>query len=386
MRASTGGVDEAALPPLPDLLRLPPMAVAGRGGVLRAILAEQGIDALLVTRLVNIRYLTGFSGSAALLLVTPDELLFVTDGRYRDQAADQLGAAGVEARLEVANAGQREILREAATGLGRVGLEADDVSWAQMRRYDAEWFPDAELLPTTDLVDEMRLVKDDGEVARIEAAALIADHALARVRPRLAEGPTEQDFALELDMTIRRLGATGNSFETIVGSGPNGAKPHARPSDRPIRDGDLVVIDFGALVDGYCSDMTRTVLVGEGTATQRRMLEVVGRAQQAGVDAVRAGAAVSDIDAACRSVIAEADWGDAFLHATGHGVGLEIHERPRVAATGDATLAAGQVVTVEPGVYLPEHGGVRIEDTVVVTAQGCRPLTHTAKTTSVGSP
>jgi len=203
------------------------------------------------------------------------------------------------------------------------------------------------------------------------------------VRPLLADGVTEQDFALELDMTIRKLGASGNSFETIVASGPNGAKPHARPSSRVIGAGDLVVIDFGALVDGYCSDMTRTVMVGEPTPDQQRMLDVVAASQRAGVDAVRAGVDVRDIDAACRAVIDEAGWGDAFLHATGHGVGLEIHERPRVAATGDATLAAGHVVTVEPGVYLPEHGGVRIEDTVVVTGDGCRPLTHTAKVTAV---
>ena len=379
----TTAAHSSALPSIPDLRHLPAMAVAPRADRLRAQLEPAGCDALLVTRLVNIRYLTGFTGSAALLLVDADGLLFVTDGRYRDQAGDQLAAAGVDARIEVSSTEQQKIVSQAAAAHRRVGLEADDVTWAQQRRYDTEWFPDAELVATSMLVDDLRLVKDDGELARIEAACLVADHALAAVRPRLAEGPTEQEFALELDTTIRRLGGDGNSFETIVASGPNGAKPHARPSHRTIAAGDLVVIDFGALVDGYCSDMTRTVMVGEPSAEQQRMLEVVGASQQAGVDAVRAGAAVKDIDAACRTVIEASGWGDAFLHATGHGVGLEIHERPRVAATGDATLAAGHVVTVEPGVYLPEHGGVRIEDTVVVTATGCRPLTHTAKTTAV---
>jgi len=257
------------------------------------------------------------------------------------------------------------------------------VSWAQQRRYDDEWFPASELVPLSNLIEDLRLAKDDGEVARIEAAALVADHALASVRDRLRDAPAERDFALELDTAIRRLGAEGNSFETIVASGPNGAKPHARPSARLIVDGDLVVIDFGALVDGYCSDMTRTVMVGEPSPTQQRMLDVVAAAQQAGVDAVAAGVDVKDVDGACRTVIDDAGWKDAFLHATGHGVGLEIHEAPRVASTGDATLAAAQVVTVEPGVYLPEHGGVRIEDTVVVTPQGCRPLTHTGKVTAV---
>ena len=376
MTAATPG---PALPPLVDLAALAPMEVVGRADRLRAELDGAGCDAVLVTSLVNIRYLTGFTGSAARLLVTPDELVFVTDGRYRDQAADQLAAAGVVARLEVTNTEAREVLAGAAAGLARVGLEAEAVTWAEQRSYASEWFADAEVVATEGLVDELRRIKDPGEVARIEAAAIIADHALAEVRHRLSEQPTEQELALELDTAIRRLGAAGNSFETIVGSGPNGAKPHARPGGRRIRDGDLVVIDFGALVDGYCSDMTRTVQVGDPSPTQARMYEVVLEAQQAGVDAVGAGVVASAVDGACRAVIDAAGWGDAFLHATGHGVGLEIHEWPRVAATGDATLAPGHVVTVEPGVYLPEHGGVRIEDTLVVTGDGCRALTHTAK-------
>ena len=379
MSPAAGG----ALPPLPDLGALAPMLVAGRAERLRAELDAAACDALLVTSLVNIRYLTGFTGSAARLLVTPDELVFVTDGRYRDQATDQLAGAGIAARIEVTNTEAREVVAAAAAGIDRIGLEADAVTWAEQRRYAADWFAAAEVVATEGVVDALRRVKDDGEVARIEAAALIADHALAQVRHRLAEEPTEEELALELDTAIRRLGAAGNSFETIVGSGPNGAKPHARPGSRRIREGDLVVLDFGALVDGYCSDMTRTVQVGTPSSTQARMYEVVLASQQAGVDAVAAGAGASAIDAACRAVIDDAGWGDAFLHATGHGVGLEIHEWPRVAATGDATLAVGHVVTVEPGVYLPEHGGVRIEDTVVVTADGCRALTHTAKLASV---
>jgi Xaa-Pro aminopeptidase len=178
---------------------------------------------------------------------------------------------------------------------------------------------------------------------------------------------------------MRRLGAEAPSFETIVASGPNGAMPHHRAADRRIADGDLVVLDFGALVDGYHSDMTRTVMVGDPSDTQARMYEVVREAQAAGVAAVKGGAEASAVDDACRSVIREAGWDEAFLHATGHGVGLDIHEPPRVARTADAMLADGQVVTVEPGVYLAEHGGVRIEDTVVVTSEGCRTLTLAPK-------
>jgi Xaa-Pro aminopeptidase len=355
------------------------MDVAGRAERLRDRFADAGCEGLLVTRLANIRYLTGFTGSAARLLVLPDELVFVTDGRYRDQAADQLGAAGVEARIEVTTTDQQRVLTSAAAGITRLGLEADDVTWSAQRRYATDGFPDAELVPTGGLVEALRLVKDEGEVARIEAAAAIADAALASVRPRLGEGLTEKEFALELNFAMLRGGADDLSFETIVGSGPNGAKPHARPTERRITEGDLVVLDFGALLDGYHSDMSRTVMVGEPSPTQARMLEVVGASQQAGVDAVEAGAGGADVDRVCRDVIADAGWGDSFVHGTGHGVGLDIHEEPRVSTTSAATLAVGHVVTVEPGVYLPEHGGVRIEDTLVVTATGNRRLTNAPK-------
>ena len=357
------------------------MDVSSRIPRLRQAFAEGECEALLVPRLVNIRYLTGFTGSAALLLVGPDELVFVTDGRYRDQSASELGAAGVEARIRIGlTAGsQKELLQEETAGVARLGLEAAAVPWAQQRKFDGEWFPNAELVATDGLVEELRKVKDAGEVERMAAAATIADEALARVRHRLAEAPTEKQFALELDFEMRRGGASAPSFDTIVASGPNGAKPHHRPSSRRIQAGELVVVDFGAIVDGYCSDMTRTLCVGEPSATARRMVDVVADSQQAGVDAVRAGAEGKAIDEVCRAVIAEAGWAEAFLHSTGHGVGLEIHEDPRVSSTSTDTLERGYVVTVEPGVYLPEHGGARIEDTVVVTADGCRTLTNAPK-------
>jgi Xaa-Pro aminopeptidase len=363
-----------------------PMDVGGRIPRLRQAFADAGCGALLVTRLVNIRYLTGFTGSAALLLVRPDDLVFVTDGRYRDQSALELGEAGVDARIRIGRTAgsQKEYLQEEVAGVARLGLEASSVSWAAQRRYDDDWFPDAELVATEGMVEELRKVKDAGEVERMAAAARIADEALARVRHRLAEGPTEEEFALELDFEMRRGGATGPSFETIVASGPNGAKPHHRPSGRRIERGELVVVDFGALVDGYCSDMTRTLCVGEpASATARRMVDVVAESQRAGVEAVRAGAEGKAVDEVCREIIAEAGWADAFLHSTGHGVGLDIHEAPTVSTSSTDTLVAGHVVTVEPGVYLPEHGGVRIEDTMVVTAEGCTVLTNATKELAV---
>lgn len=362
----------------------PAMDVAARSGRLRAQLDASGVDALLVTNLTNVRYLTGFTGSAGRLLVSASGLVLLTDGRYGEQAETQLAAAGVVADLEVAGAvGQKEALAarlQAGAGVGRLGLEASSVTWAAQRSYAELVAPlGTELVATDALVEELRRIKDPGEVARIESAAAIADAALAQVRPRLAEGPTEVEFGLELDTAMRRLGADDVSFETIVASGTNGSRPHHRPSSRRITGGDLVVLDFGALVEGYHSDMTRTVAVGEPSPTQQRMVDVVREAQAAGVAAVRAGVPTGDVDSACRSIIATAGWAGAFLHSTGHGVGLDIHEAPSVAEGVTTELTAGQVVTVEPGVYLPEHGGVRIEDTVVVTATGCRVLTHAPK-------
>ncbi len=362
---------------------LPPLDIAPRLDRLRDRLGEADCDALLVTNLTNVRYLTGFTGSAALLLVAPDEVVFVSDGRYGEQAAEQLASAGVDARIEITGTDQRQRLADAATGLARLGLEAEAVTWAQQRRYAQEWFPDTELVATESLVEDLRLVKDAGEVARIEVAAALADAALAQILGSLATAPTERDVALELDWAMRRLGADDISFETICASGPNSAKPHARPGPRRLTEGDLVVMDFGALVDGYHSDMTRTFAVGEPSATQARMLAVVTEAHIAGVAEVAPGVACSAVDAAARAVIAAAGWEEAFVHGTGHGVGLDIHEAPRLAKTSEATLAEGYVVTVEPGVYLPDHGGVRVEDMVLVTAEGCRPLTHAPKAPTV---
>jgi Xaa-Pro aminopeptidase len=345
-------------------------------------LADAGCDALLVTNLVNVRYLTGFTGSAGLLLLLPDESVLTTDGRYRDQAAEQLAAAGVNVRVEVQPTlgGQHEVLAAAARAVARLGLEADSVTWAQQRRLASDVFASAELVPTEGLIEELRRVKDAGEIERMAEAARIADEALAAVLPLLGQGVTEREVALGLDYEMRRLGADGSSFETIVASGPNGAKPHARPTGRRVAPGELVVIDFGARVDGYCSDMTRTLCVGEpADGTALRMVAVVKESQREGVAAVKAGARGRDVDQTCRAVIADAGWADAFIHGTGHGVGLDIHEAPRVASTSEDVLAAGHVVTVEPGVYLAEHGGVRIEDTVVVTDDGCIVLTNAPK-------
>jgi Xaa-Pro aminopeptidase len=357
------------------------MDIAGRLPRLAGRLAELGCDALLVSKQTNIRYLTGFTGSAGLLLVLSDDALLVTDGRYRDQAAEQVEASGAAVRIEIGRpAAQLAAVKRLADGVRRLGLEAEDVTWGAQQRLRAAISPGTELVSVSKAVEALRVVKDDGELARIERAADIADVALAQVKELLCEGPTEQEFATALDFEMRRRGAECIAFETIVASGPNSALPHARPTGRRVEPGELVVIDFGATVDGYRSDMTRTVSVGAPASGElQELLEAVLTAQGAGVRAVRPGVTGGDVDAACRDSLASAGLREAFLHGTGHGVGLEIHEAPSVSAESADILQVGAVVTVEPGAYLHSSGGARIEDTLVVTATGARPLTKSTK-------
>ena len=369
----------------PDLglSSLPALAAGPRADSVRAELVEQELDALVITDLSNARWLTGFTGSNATVVVTSDALVLLTDGRYADQAPDQAAAVGADVEVMIGAPTPKEQMLAALAGSSRVGLEADSVTWARQRTL-ADWCAGAELVPTSGLISAFRQVKDGAELARLEAAAAVADAALATVIGRLGDGPTEREFARELETAMLIGGSSGPSFETIVASGPNGALPHARPSDRVIGGGDLVVVDFGALVDGYHSDMTRTVAVGDLDGKSIRMLDVVEAAEAAGRATVAAGVPTVAVDRACRDIITEAGWADAFSHGTGHGVGLDIHEAPWLGARRRGELMAGNVVTVEPGVYLAGHGGVRIEDTVVVTADGCRCITHSPRRPVVG--
>ena len=369
---------------------LPPLDCTGRLDRLREALPDAGVDALLVTTPANIRWLSGFTGSAGLLLVTGDRALLTTDGRYRTQSVEQTTAAGVAGDVEVTVGGaqdQREAVVAVARGNTVVGLEAEHVTWGAQRSW-AELLGEAELSPTRQLVEVLRQTKDAGEILRMERAAAIADEALARVLPLLGrarrEAVTESDFATALDHAMRVGGAEESAFETIVASGPNSAKPHARPGSRTIGAGDAVVVDFGAVYDGYRSDMTRTFWVGgEPDGEQAEVFSVVAASQSAGEGAVRPGVAAGEVDKVCRDIIAAAGWAERFEHGTGHGGGLDIHEAPSVGPEATAILSPGVVVTVEPGVYLAGLGGVRIEDTLVVTEHGGRPLTRFPKEVAV---
>ena len=357
---------------------LPPMSVAGRLDALRA--RFDGIDALVVTTLPNVRYLTGFAGSAGLLVVTPEAALLTTDGRYRTQSAKQVSEAGADVDITIGNmTDQRQAVSDFLSGSPRVGLEADNVSWAGQRTW-ASLLTSTELVPTSNAVEGLREVKDDAEISRMERAAAIADAALYEVLPLMSQEVTEEQFALALDTAMRRGGAESTAFETIVAAGENSAMPHHRPGPRPIRRGDPVVVDFGATYEGYRSDMTRTFCVGaEPEGDMARVFAVVGASQAAGAAAVRPGILAKEVDDVCRAIITEAGWSDRFEHGTGHGVGLDIHEAPAVAAGAADILAVGTVVTVEPGAYLAGLAGVRIEDTLLVTDSGSRPLTMSTK-------
>jgi len=358
-------------------INLAPITVGTRAARIRARLVELEIDAVILTTPSNIRWSTGFTGSAGMVVITSDSLHLITDGRYSEQAEQQLAQSQCVGEVVITQSAQLSMIAKALGNARRVGLEADSVTWAQQQRFaDAL---SAELVPTTAAIEKLRRVKDDSELARIELAADIADFALAKVRHLLDDGLTEKQFALALDTEMRAAGASGNSFTTIVASGPNGALPHARPTERTISAGDLVVIDFGCVIDGYCSDMTRSVGIGEISAEQTRMLEVIKAANAAGVAAIAAGQTTAAVDRAARSVVEDAGWGEAFVHGTGHGVGLDIHEAPRVSSASEEVLALGEVVTVEPGVYLPALGGVRTEDLLVVTEEGCRSLSKSPK-------
>ncbi len=364
---------------------LRPLDVIGRLKRLRGSLDEAGIDALVVTNLTNVRYLTGFTGSAGVLAVSAEGALLVTDGRYRTQSAEQIAAVGASQSVTLAIGGgeeQRTALLEALASSSRVGLEADDVTWAQATGWHERLGRDP--IPTSGVVERLREVKDPGEIDRMRRAAAIADQALGEVLPKLHDAPkvpiTESEFALALDSAMRRLGAESVAFETIVAAGENSAKPHHHPTDRLIEHGDPVVVDFGATFEGYRSDMTRTFVIGgEPTGDLKGIFDLVSSSQAAGVAAVGPGVAACHVDDVCRTVITDGGMAERFEHSTGHGVGLDIHEAPWVSTAGTAILEPGVVVTVEPGVYVSGIGGVRIEDTLVVTAEGAEPLTRFTK-------
>jgi Xaa-Pro aminopeptidase len=345
---------------------------------LREAVRTAGLDAALVSRLVNVRYLTGFTGSNGALLVGADGSdLLCTDGRYRTQAGQQ----APDLRLLIERASAAALAGHAGKeGVRRLGYESHDVT-VDLHATLADRAEGAELVSLQQAVEPMRAIKDEDEIGLIRQACAIADRALAGLLAAdgIRAGRTEREVGRDLDTRMLDLGADEISFETIVAAGPDSAMPHHRPTDRVLAAGDLVKLDFGATVRGYHSDMTRTLVLGEPAGWQRDLYDLVAAAQRAGREALAAGADVVEVDRTARAVIEAAGHGPDFGHGLGHGVGLEVHEAPAVSPLGSGTLADRMAVTVEPGVYLEGRGGVRIEDLLVVRPGGPELLTTTTK-------
>lgn len=332
-------------------------------------------DALLFLHPKNIRYLAGFTGGDGALMVGGDWLTLLVDGRYVTQAHGEV--SGVEV-FEFRNRADGIAAVARQHGAEKIHFESLDLSVDEYFRLK-DMLPGTTFLPLADRFRMIRAVKDEGEVERIRQAARIAGEALASIRGMIRPGVREDEVAFELDCRMRRGGAEQVSFDTIVAFGPNAALPHASPGSRVVADGDVVLIDYGAVFAGYHSDETCTFFLGRASDRQREVYGLVREAHDRGVRAVRAGVSCGEIDRIVRSCLADAGMGAYFSHATGHGVGLDVHEPPRLAAGRDELLMAGMVVTIEPGIYLPGAFGVRIEDTVLVTEEGCEVLTPSSK-------
>jgi Xaa-Pro aminopeptidase len=335
-------------------------------------------DALAVSHLTNVRYLSGFTGTSGMILVTPDAAHFITDFRYRSQAQSQVGA------FTAVSIAEQGLWKEAAQlaqqrKLKRIGFEAEHTSVAAWEEIQKLLGSDAKTVALRQAVESLRLIKDEDELIVLREAVRIADEALAEVLEILRPGLSEREVAAALETGMRSRGASGLSFDTIVASGGRGALPHGVASDKILEHGDMVTIDMGARTNDYCSDMTRTVCLGRANDEQKRIYETTYRAQVAACEALKPGLSCKAADAVARKIIDSAGYKGAFGHGLGHGVGIDIHEAPRLAKMGKGHLAAGMVVTCEPGIYIPEIGGVRIEDMLLITESGAEILTKTPK-------
>ncbi len=339
---------------------------------------DPACDALLLTDIGNVGYLSGFTGSTAQVVVTPTEALFITDARYTLRAQSE--CAGFEiVQTPAGSGGYGDALKavlEARPEIKSLGFEADTVTVSQFEKLQA-LLPGLTWVPTSGSVETLRLVKDANEVALIQNAITVAETAMERIKPLLVPGTREQDFALELEFAMRKLGASGAAFDTIVASGTNGAHPHHHAGPRPFVPGDFVTIDWGAAVNGYNSDITRTYAIGAVTDKQREVYEIVLEAQRLAIAAIRPGKTGKEIDAVARDYITAQGCGDAFGHSLGHSLGRSVHDGPGFSVRSDTLiLAPGMVMTVEPGIYLEGWGGLRLEEDILVTEDGCEILTH----------
>ncbi|MFS0722773.1 M24 family metallopeptidase [Paenibacillus sp. 1P07SE] len=342
---------------------------------LRERLAERGLKAMLITHPVNRRYLSGFTGSSGYVLVTEQDSWLLTDFRYMTQAPEQAPGFRVVDHGTSAIDKVRELL---GGGYGRVGFEQEFVVFSDYTSW-SEALAEVELVPVSGVVEELRATKDDGEISVMQEAAMLADETFSHIVGLLKPGMVESDIALEMEVFMRSHGATSSSFDTIVASGERSALPHGVASGRVIGNHEFVKLDFGAYYKGYCSDLTRTVVVGKPTDKHKEIYSIVLEAQMHALEHIRPGMTGVEADALTRDIITRYGYGDYFGHGTGHGLGMEIHEAPRLSRLSQTVLTPGMTVTVEPGIYLPGFGGVRIEDDIVITDNGIKILTSSPK-------
>ncbi|HEX6503805.1 MAG TPA: Xaa-Pro peptidase family protein [Terriglobales bacterium] len=346
---------------------------------LRSSLPQHRLDFLLVNHLPNIRYLTGFTGSAGVLAISRQESVFVTDGRYSEQAREQVREGKVLIAPKAPLVAAAEWFKARVRGKATVGIEGAHLSVADRDRVAAQLPKKFRIRSAPALVEEQRMIKDSAEIALIRKAVRSGSDLFEDILKAVRPGVQETAVAAQVEYAARKRGCEGMSFETIIASGPRSALPHGRASDQRIPRRGFVVCDFGVILAGYCSDMTRTLYVGRADKQARSFYQAVRDAQLSGIEAVRPGVPVSEVDAAARRVLKKAGLGRYFTHSAGHGVGLEIHEAPRVASGQSEILRPGMVITIEPGAYVPRKWGVRVEDMVVVTERGCEVLTPTTK-------
>ncbi|HUK46092.1 MAG TPA: Xaa-Pro peptidase family protein [Terriglobales bacterium] len=350
----------------------------GRLGRVQTALDEHRLHSLLVSHLPNIRYLCGFTGSAGILIITARDRILITDGRYTQQAKQEVNGARVKIVKKSALAATAEWFAK-RKNLRRVGIEAAHMTVGDRATLAKALGRSTTLIAAPPIVENLRMIKDADEIARIRAACQLGVKLFRTITEKLRPGIPESEVAGELELAARKAGVEQMSFPTIIAGGERSALPHGRASNAAVPDLGFVVCDFGVILAGYCSDMTRTVHVGQPSVEAVSSYEAVREAQQAALDAVKPGVSCGEVDHAARKLLYNRKLAKFFAHSTGHGVGLEIHEAPRIAAAQKEVLQAGMVITIEPGIYLPGKWGIRIEDTVVVTETGCEILTACPK-------
>jgi len=336
-----------------------------------------GHDGFYITNLTNIRYLTGFTGSAGLLIIYKDESFFFTDGRYIQQSQEQIH----DSKITIITSGYFEAIKEQKIFDSHdlnIGFESQHMSFSYYEALSKQ-LPNINWVPTDSIVENLASVKDSTEIDSLKTAIEITDEVFTKIIPEIKEGVTENYIATRISYLFKMNGAEGDSYESIIAGGPRSALPHARPTDRKFIKGDFIVMDFGALYNGYHADMTRTLVVGKPTSKHNEIYDIVLESNLNGIAKAKAGVPCCDVDFACRSIIENKNYGDFFTHSTGHGIGLEVHTLPRIHKNNESLLKENHVITIEPGIYIPDWGGVRIEDDCLIQKDNCIPMNKSTK-------